>query len=149
MHFLPKNLSSGLVPLIKFTGNRWRPPRLQGVHGYISMAGRDTALYQYLLFNGPVTNDTELLFLKRPEPISSEPNVQGRAKRHFKPPPLHTTEKDCDVDCHSAFTGVGSSFLGYGRVGRQPRRHQMQSRQVILRKWACPSFRLHTQGKLT
>ncbi len=106
MHFLPKNLSSGLVPLIKFTGNRWRPPRLQSVHGY-------------------------------------------RAKRHFKPPPLHTTEKDCDVNCHSAFAGVGISFFGYGRVGRQPRWHQMQSRQVILRKWACPSFRLHTQSKWT
>jgi len=104
---------------------------------------------QYLLFNGPVTNHTELLFLKRPKPTISEPKVQGRAKRHFKPPLLHTTEKDYDVDCHSAFARVGSSFLGYGRVGRQRRWHQMQSRQVILRNWTCPSFRLHTQGKLS
>jgi len=54
----------------------------------------DPSLYQYLLLNGHVSNNTELHFTKRPEPISSEQKVQGRVKRHIKLPPLHTTEKN-------------------------------------------------------
>lgn len=48
MYLLLKNLSSGLVPLIKSTGDGWQPPRLQSFHGYISLAKCDSALYQHL-----------------------------------------------------------------------------------------------------
>ncbi len=72
----------------------------------------DPSVYKYLFFNGPITNGTELHFLKRPEPTSSEPKVEGMAKRHFKPPPLHTTESDYCIE-HKLTSAVRIQYKVY------------------------------------